>query len=345
MSDTHRTAPPAVVPIGCAADLLDALPRMLGFQPAASAVLVALAPPRGRVVLTMRVDLPPPQQESACARLLAGHARRAGATSAVLVVYDDRPAPAGGGRWRGRSLARAVRSALRGCGGLTLADALGVRDARWRSLLCRDDSCCPPEGQPVRPADSPSAAAVTLAAEGAVVLPSRAAVVESLAGPSGGELGPLVALHERAAAVLATTVERGSGADSVRTETVELLGAAVTAWTSGRRPDDATAARLVVGLADVCARDQVLAWAGDDDTSALFGLLLHLSGRAVEPFAAPVLTTLAWVAYARGDGTLANIAVDRALRDDPAYSLARLIAEGLAAGLHPEHVRQVSRAV
>ena len=76
-------------------DLLDALPRMLGFVPTNSAVLVALRPPRGRVALTMRVDLPVRRHETSCARLLAGHAQRAGATSAVLVIYDDRPPPVG----------------------------------------------------------------------------------------------------------------------------------------------------------------------------------------------------------------------------------------------------------
>ena len=80
----------AVVRIGGPGDLLDALPRMLGYVPTGSAVLVALRPPRGRVALTMRVDLPVRRHEGSCARLLAGHAQRAGATSAVLVIYEPK---------------------------------------------------------------------------------------------------------------------------------------------------------------------------------------------------------------------------------------------------------------
>ncbi|MGZ4593475.1 MAG: DUF4192 family protein, partial [Actinomycetes bacterium] len=127
-------------------DLLDALPRMLDFVPTRSAVLVALRPPRGRVALTMRIDLPLRPQEVASARHLAGHAQRAGATSAILVVYDDWH---DGRRWRGAALTRAVRVALRERGGLRLSDALAVDAGRWRSLLCSDNGCCPPAGRPL----------------------------------------------------------------------------------------------------------------------------------------------------------------------------------------------------
>src|SRR5471030_1044868 len=118
-------AGPAVVRIGGPGDLLDALPRMLGYVPTDSAVLVALRPPRGRVTLSMRVDLPDRRREISCARLLAGHAQRVGATSAVLVIYDDWPAPSAH-QWRGASLAREVRAALRQRGGLRLTDAIVV---------------------------------------------------------------------------------------------------------------------------------------------------------------------------------------------------------------------------
>ena len=89
----------------------------------------------------------------------------------------------------------------------------------------------------------------------------------------------------------------------------------------------------------------MLAWAGERDTDRLLALLLALAPRAVDPLEAPVLTALAWVAYARGDGTLANIAVERALASDPDYTMARLVAAGLESGLHPEHVRDVSREI
>ena len=83
-----RTSP-ARIRVSGPADLLDALPRMLGYRPADSLVLVALRPPRSRIGLTIRIDLPPPEGAAACAGMLAGHAERNGATSAILVLYDD----------------------------------------------------------------------------------------------------------------------------------------------------------------------------------------------------------------------------------------------------------------
>jgi hypothetical protein len=337
-------AGPAVVRIGGPGDLLDALPRMLGYVPTDSAVLVALRPPRGRVTLSMRVDLPDRRQEISCARLLAGHAQRVGATSAVLVIYDDRPAPSAH-QWRGASLAREVRAALRQRGGLRLTDAVVVSEGRWRSLLCKDTGCCPLDGQPLRDDSRPSAAAAALVAEGAIALPSRAALAASVSGPSGPAAAELARLQAAAAEQLAARMEAGELVAAVRAETVALFRAALDRSPSAQLLSDEGAARLLAGLVDIGARDVVLGWAGEQDTEGLLALLLMLAPRAVDPLEAPVLTALAWVAYARGDGTLANIAVERALASDPGYTMAQLVASGLDAGLHPEHVRAVSREV
>lgn len=336
--------PPPAVRISGPADLLDALPRMLGYQPAHSAVLVALRPPRGKVVLSMRLDLPRAREETGCAWLLAGHAQRAGAATAVLVVYDERPDLAGG-RWRGASLTRAVRTALRQRGRVRLTDALAVREGRWRSLLCADEGCCPPAGRPLRGAAHPCAATAALVAEGATTLPSRAALAASVAAPAGASLAATLERQRAVVAELASRAASGCSGAALAEETVEAFGRALAAADGGALPDDEQSSRLVVGLADVAARDAVLARAGEQDTGALLALLRHLATRAASPADAPVLTALAWVAYARGDGTLANIAIDRALATDPGYSLARLVADALEAGLHPRELRRVSRQV
>jgi hypothetical protein len=330
------------VRIGGPGDLVDALPRILGFVPTSSAVLVALRPPRDRVTLTMRVDLPVRRHESSCARLLAGHAQRAGATSAVLVIYDDRPPPASR-RWPGASLTRELRTALRNHGGLSLADSVLVRDGRWRSLLCTDERCCPAEGEPLRGDQEPSAFAAALVASGAAPLPSRAALAASIAGPSGPEEVEFARLQAMAAQELVARVAAGEPVSEVRAETVALFRAALV--DSGRSLSGADVARFLAGLVDIGARDVVLGWAGEKNTDGLLALLLALAPRAVKPLDVPVLTVLAWVAYARGDGALANIAVDRALAADPDYTMAQLVASGLDAGLHPRQVRAVSREV
>ena len=44
---------------------------------------------------------------------------------------------------------------------------------------------------------------------------------------------------------------------------------------------------------------------------------------------------LAFVAWQSGDGALANVALDRALADDPRYSMALLLRQVITAGAPP----------
>ena len=44
---------------------------------------------------------------------------------------------------------------------------------------------------------------------------------------------------------------------------------------------------------------------------------------------------LAVIAYRKGDGALAQVALDRALHSDPAHRLAHLMLAVMAAGMHP----------
>ena len=48
---------------------------------------------------------------------------------------------------------------------------------------------------------------------------------------------------------------------------------------------------------------------------------------------------LAFVAWQSGDGALANVALDRALADDPGYSMALLLRQVINAGAPPSLAR------
>ena len=54
--------------------------------------------------------------------------------------------------------------------------------------------------------------------------------------------------------------------------------------------------------------------------------------------AAPA-SLLAFVAWQSGDGALANVALDRALADDPQYSMAQLLRQVITAGTPPSLAR------
>ena len=53
-------------------------------------------------------------------------------------------------------------------------------------------------------------------------------------------------------------------------------------------------------------------------------------------------TVLAWVAYADGQGALANVAVERALEADPGYEMARLIEDAMSRMISPAAVRALT---
>ena len=60
--------------------------------------------------------------------------------------------------------------------------------------------------------------------------------------------------------------------------------------------------------------------------------------RAAGYVAAPA-ALLAFVAWQSGDGALANVALDRALADDPRYSMALLLRQVITAGAPPSLAR------
>jgi hypothetical protein len=88
--------------------------------------------------------------------------------------------------------------------------------------------------------------------------------------------------------------------------------------------------------------------AGDPDLShrtdeAVERLLVDLCRRVDGPFACAPLTMLAWHSWARGEGALARVAVERALTHDPTYRLATLLLSALDHAMAPEWVKEVRR--
>jgi hypothetical protein len=73
-------------------------------------------------------------------------------------------------------------------------------------------------------------------------------------------------------------------------------------------------------------------------------LLVDLCRRVEGPFACAPLTMLAWHSWARGEGALARVAVERALTHDPTYRLATLLLSALDHAMAPEWVKEVRRS-
>lgn len=352
-----------VVRISSPPEICDAVPYLVGFEPAQSIVVISLRGERKRIGVVMRVDLPPPRQARALAEMLVGHLRTDTAAAAVFIVYTDASAAAGS---TAKRIARALLQELK-LAGIPVAEGLRVSDRRWTSYTCHRP-CCPPTGTPMpdRTAE-PSVFGTAMIADGRSVLGSRAELEDTLDPVTGPVATSMVkALIAQVPWPTFESVMRdeadkaadGDGAGQRASASKDLPAYAVATidlaveW-SHRLEDPresitvAAAARLLIGLTDRAVRDRLLPWTIPDQELAPLGpaateLWTALVRRAVLPgLAAAPATLLGWYCYLRdGAGALANIAVERALDDNPDYVMAGYLLSVLQEGVPPATLTQ-----
>jgi hypothetical protein len=330
--------PAATVRVGLAspASVLAIVPSLLGFHPSQSLVVLGVSGPRNRVSLTFRYDLPDPPDDDLAADI-AAHARevlsREALQAAIVIGYGpERPVAAA---------ALPVVAALLDAG-LDVLGVLRAEGGRCFTVNCEDPDCCPADGIPFDPCSHPVAAALKDA--GLDVLPDRAALARTLQPPPGTARATRQATG-RALRRLDRLVAaaRGGGLDPAAALADAGRAAvrdAIRRYRSGAPIEDrARLAYLAVVVADLRVRDD--AWAQMDPGQAGPHAALWtdiVTGAAPEFVPAPA-SLLAFTAWQAGEGALANVAAERALAADPAYSMALLIAGAVQAGLPPSAAR------
>jgi Domain of unknown function (DUF4192) len=321
-------------------ELLAVVPLLLGFMPEASLVVIGVGPPRDRVRVTLRYDLPDPPDADLAADIIVhavGVLRSQRLTAAIAVGYGPEPPVT--------PMAYALRDATQ-IAGIDLYDVLRVEDGRYWSYACGDEACCPAAGTPFD-ATPPPAAAAALAGAGSPVLAGRAAVAARVA-PVGGAAAESMRQATRRAeqhvARLLAKVRRsariGAARRMIAAEGLAAVGQMITRYRGGGRfTSDYEIARITVALRDLRVRDD--AWARMDPAHADAHLRLwtDVVRRAQPRYAAAPAALLAFVAWQSGDGALANVALDRALADDAMYSMAMLLRQVISAGAPPSLAR------
>jgi hypothetical protein len=322
--DTART-----LRISGPADLLQAVPYLLGFHPADSLVLIGLR--AGQLVVTARVDLADLAEDELLPAALEA-IRRGGAQHVVGAIYDDGgDYPADTLPWSGVAHVLGEECERLGC---SLDDVLRVAAGRWWSYLCAAPECCPPEGQPLPDAPSEFVAAATYA--GLVALPDRnslAAVLAPLPDEQRIALEPFLDDCELAA-VQAVLGGAGERLDRSVKRAIFAAARAADGDPFSAVPSDEQAARFGVALSSIGLRDSV--WMAVDN-GRLDGreLWRELARRLPEPYDAAPLFLYGWASWRAGNGTLAGIAAQRAVESDPGYSAADLLLAALSRGLDP----------
>jgi hypothetical protein len=372
-----RPGPQPRVRLSSPADVLALVPHLLGFHPARSLVVIGAGGPRGRVRFGCRYDLPDPPDAAhaaAIAQHAAGVLTRERLSTVIAVGYGpgrlvtplaDVLVPVL--RERGLTLRELLRAedgrywsylcAEPACcppdgvpydpGSHPVAAAMtvaGLPAYPDRETLAR--SLDPVTGK----AAELMRAAVSRAYDRAGALVAQAAQAgqaDVRRDRPGADPGRRAADPGRRAADPGRRAGGARGADPQQGGALRLVVAegkrvvreVIAACRAGSAITDDQLAWLAVTLTDLRVRDD--AWARMEPEHAAAHLRLWTDlVRRVEPALVPApAALLAFVAWQSGNGALAGMAIERALAADPAYSLALLLRDVVAAGVPPSAAR------
>jgi uncharacterized protein DUF4192 len=319
------------VKVDSAAGLLAVIPHLIGFRPERSMVILGIGPPRERIKLGFRYDLPDPPNAETAAHI-AGHAvgvlARQQLSLAVLAGFGP------------GQLVTPVADALRtaaAAAGIGLREVLRADEGRYWSYLCHDPGCCPIEGKPYDTFAHPAAAALAVA--GLAAYPDRDALAATLAPVTGLAAESMRQATDRAldrvGELILARQASGRGGD--------LLGPVVDAIATyrdgGQLTSDDDLAFLSMALSDLRIRDDAWARMDPEHSAAHQRLWTDLTRRACRQYRPAPASLLAFTAWQAGDGALAGLAAQCALDADPQYSMALMLADFLGRGLPPSLAR------
>lgn len=314
------------------ADLLAAIPYILGFHPENSVVVFGQrGPDRKRQGMTLRVDLPPPGLEQEQAVDLAGRLAVTAHTGAtVAVVGGGSPNP--GGRPPRRRFVRRLESALAEHD-IPLLHSLWVPSitagVRWGCYRDRDCGGLLPD-----PRESVIAAVAT--SGGHVTRESREDLERLF------EAGPPETLARRSELLTRLAEPPWEGDVTVAEAGLAEVNAALARVQSGDQViTDDQAVRLAWALSLVEVRDACLLTAAPVDSPlarTAEDLWLCLARELPAPESAEALCLKAHAAYARGDLTVAGMALARAREVDQEHRMTGLLTAALDGMLAPSEV-------
>jgi len=302
-------------------DLLAAIPFLIGYHPSDSLVLVAIK--EGIISMAMRIDYP--QNENTDGYdLLAHHLKLDGADSALMIAYVPSDKPElyeTGAEVLGYMAISLLKNAIE------IRESIEVIGSRWRSVICEDISCCPPEGNPLPDFDSSRVAAEQVMAGRTLPFIDVSKLADSIAalpniGPEFIAQVESYFVHEEAPDL---NEKQRDGATAV----VDLG----QLYELGRGNSDPDLVAQVIGrLSDIQVRDYALGIHSEETIDAYWAMWKELLRIAPVGYVAPIASIFAAVAYESGQGALAHKALDRALIDNPGYSLALLLRRVFSAG-------------
>jgi hypothetical protein len=296
-------------------DLLAAVPFLIGYQPSDSIVLMSLKDES--ITMAIRIDFPDSISKREASALVE---KFRGSDGALLVSYipDD--------CLDAESVIRPLIEAL-DLASVPLRESIIIVGNRWRSLICGDSDCCPLEGS-LLPDLSHSRIAVEEIAQGKLMPfknliemansldPEIDEVILEMMGriePIDYENDPVPAQRDGANAIL----------DFLHDFEVDRICR-----------DKRLVAKVLVRLKDLQVRDFALG-SMNSENDLYFDAWKWLLKKAPQGFIAAPATLFAVASYERGDGAMANLALEKAESDQPNYSMVNLLRQLFRSGKPP----------
>ena len=308
-------------------DLLAAVPFLIGYHPTDSLVLISVK--SDSLEMAMRIDFPNNPPEGSY-QLLASHLKRDNSEGALIVAYE--PADSLAGPEVLHNVADAVASL-----DIPIRELMLVRNNHWRSLLCSDDKCCPPEGNQIEEFVNSRIAAEQVASGKVLPFSDSEGLTHSISATILAKdinwNAQVVGFRVDPDANNLNELQR-DGAESI------LLLADFYSQT-GFCKDYDLMARVLGRLSDIQVRDFALGCHNEETLNSYWAMWRDLLRIAPPKFVAPVASVFASIAYENGEGALAHRALDRAIEDDPEYSLARLLRRVFSSGWPPSGFAQL----
>lgn len=303
--------------------LITFIPHLFGYYPIDSIVVLALDD--DRIDFGLRTDCPaePGLYPLAAVTLADQIGMREGARAVAVVVAtptDD------------HVLARQLRTKFTEAGvPLRLFGVPAIiHGARWFDY---DDA----EHHGHLPDPTTSVFAVRAVAKGLVTLPSREALEAQLAPDPENVLARRAALlhtlhHDQPQETEPTP---GDQVDWIRHHYLDRIAGGDETFT------DTDIVQVGHALSRLDVRDECLSLLFGPHAAAAEKLWVILTRQCPPPACAEAATLLAFSAYLRGDGTLAAIAIARALTVHPEHRLACLLRDALDRGLRPAQLHDL----
>lgn len=314
-------------------DLLAAVPFLIGYHPTNSLVLISVK--EDALEMAMRIDYPINPPEGAF-KLLAAHLKRDKAQGALLVAYvpDDLQDDVQSGEEVLRQVAEEVAQIE-----IPIREMMLVKDKRWRSLLCNDEKCCPPDGNPIEDFQSSRITAEQVANGKMLPYESSEGLSHSI---SATQISKDLNWNSQVIGFRIDPEDPELNAKQ-RDGAESILLLADFYIQDGFCKDYDLAARVLGRLTDIQVRDFALGCHTDETNNAYWTMWRDLLRIAPPKFVAPVASLFAAITYENGEGALAHRALDRAIEDQPDYSLSRLLRRVFSSGWPPSGFAQLRK--